>query len=315
MVPRRFLPPTSLLCAFEAAARTQSFTAAARELNLTQSAVSRQIRALEEILGSELFHREKQKVRLSLAGSAYAREIREALTRISGATLGFRANPVGRSLNLAVLPMFAARWLIPRLPRFLAAHPDITINLATRLTPFDFRLEALDAAVHFGVREWPGAEMDFLMHETVVPLCSPAMKQRLDWTCPADLAHAPLLHLVSRPDAWERWFAAMKIDPDEVHGPLFDQFSLITEAARSALGVALLPEFLVRAEVENGSLVKALDAPVASKEAYYLAWPRTHEHYQPLELFRQWMQAEASSIGVPSHRQEPGAVNQISPTR
>lgn len=234
-------------------------------------------------------------MKLTLAGSAYAREIREALNRISGATLGFRANPVGRSLHLAVLPLFAVRWLIPRLPRFLAAHPDITINLAMRLAPFDFRLEAFDAAVHFGPQEWSGAHLDFLMHETVVPLCSSAMKERLCFSCPADLVHAPLLHLVSRPDAWERWFAAMGIDPNEVHGPLFDQFALIAEAARRDLGVALLPEFLAGPEMESGRLVKALNAPLQSSEAYYLAWPHTHEQYEPLELFRVWIGEEMAA--------------------
>ncbi|MES2495998.1 MAG: LysR family transcriptional regulator [Pseudomonadota bacterium] len=293
-VPRRFLPPTSLLCAFEAASRTQSFTVAAQELNLTQSAVSRQIRALEELLGSELFHREKQKVRLTLAGSAYAREIRDALTRISGATLGFRANPGGRSLNLAVLPMFGARWLIPRLPRFLAAHPGIAVNLTTRVVPFDFSLEAFDAAIHFGDSDWPGGELDLLMHETAIPVCNPATKAEISPATPRDLVNAPLLHLVSRPDAWERWFAAMEVDPGEVHGPLFDQFLHLSEAACYGIGIALLPEFLVQPELERGELVVAIDRPQRSDHAYYLAWPSTHEHYPPLELFRQWIIGEAA---------------------
>ena len=118
----------SVLCAFEAAARHQSFTGAALELSLTQSAVSRQIRALEELLGTDLFVRERQTVRLNKAGEAYAREIREALKRVSAATLGFRANPQGGTLNIAILPTFGTRWLAPRLPAFMAANPGITIN-------------------------------------------------------------------------------------------------------------------------------------------------------------------------------------------
>lgn len=288
-ISRRFLPPTALLCAFDAAARSQSFTVAARELHLTQSAVSRQIRALEEMLGAELFHREKQKVKLTLAGNAYAREIRDALSRISNATLNFRATPGGGALNLAVLPTFGARWLMPRLPRFLAAHPDIVVHLTTKLGPFDFRLETIDAAIHFGMSEWPGAQLDFLMSETVMPVCSPSMKRRFGFAEPADLVAAPLLHLVSRPDAWERWFAAMEVDAGEVHGMLMDQFTLSLEASRADLGVALLPEFLIRSELQIGGLVRAIDAPVASDGSYYLAWPDTHSQHPPLEAFRQWI--------------------------
>ena len=292
MTPRRFLPSTSLLCAFDAAARHQSFTLAARELDLTQSAVSRQIRALEELLGSELFHREKQKVKLTLAGSAYAREIRNALTRISRATLNFRANPSGGSLHLAVLPMFGARWLTPRLPRFLAAHPDITLHMTTRFAPFDFRTETVDAAIHFGAAEWPGAELDLLMGETVAPMCSPAMRAQLSAATASDLVDAPLLHLTSRPDGWERWFASMAVDPGEVHGMLFDQFALIAEAARAGIGIGLLPEFLVEAELRDGHLVKALDIPAHQLEHYYLVWPFTHDRHAPLEAFRAWILEE-----------------------
>lgn len=150
LMPRRFLPSLSLLTAFDAAARTGSITKAARELNLTQSAVSRQIKLLEQQLEVELFVRERQTIRLSLAGEVYAREIRDALHRISMASLNLRANPRGGTLNLAILPTFGTRWLAPRLPRFLARHAGITINLVTRLSQFDFRLEPVDAAIHFG---------------------------------------------------------------------------------------------------------------------------------------------------------------------
>src|SRR5690242_8560404 len=122
VLPRRFLPQMSVLAAFEAAARLQSFTAAAEELNLTQSAISRQIRSLEDQLGAELFVRERQTVRLTVAGSSYANEVRRALQLIATATLALRANPNGGTLNLAILPTFGTRWLAPRLPAFLQAH-------------------------------------------------------------------------------------------------------------------------------------------------------------------------------------------------
>src|SRR5690606_6554068 len=170
--PRRFLPSFSLLAAFESAARTGSVTAAANELGLTQSAVSRQIAALEKQLGVPLFRRERQTIRLTLAGDGYAREIREALRRISNASLNLRAHPLGGTINLAVLPLFGARWLAPRLGQFLAQNPGIAVNLISRLEPFDFRFDSIDAAIHFGEGQWPGAELTFLMNEQTVAVCS-----------------------------------------------------------------------------------------------------------------------------------------------
>lgn len=285
----------SLLRAFEASARHQSFTAAADELSLTQSAVSRQIRSLEEVLGADLFVREKQTVRLTLAGEAYAQEIRAALKRISSATLGFRANPQGGALNIAILPTFGTRWLAPRLPQFLAENHGITINLTTRLAPFDFQTETLDAAIHFGLPEWPGAELDFLMKETVVPACSRSLRDAHNFASAADLLNAPLLHLESRPDAWERWFRAMGQEVEEVHGMLVDQFALAAQAAMAGLGVALLPQFLIENELQRGDLVEAISSPMESAERYYLAWPQNRESYPPLTAFRRWIRQAAIS--------------------
>lgn len=291
--PRRFLPPTSVLCAFEAAARLGSFTAAASELHLTQSAVSRQIRALEELLGAGLFVRERQTVRLTVAGDAYATEIREALHRISQATFGFRANPQGGTLNLAILPTFGTRWLAPRLPDFFSAHPEVTVNLSTRLAPFDFRSDPLDAAIHFGLPNWPGAELDELMRETVVPACSPALKKRHRFARPRDLLKVPLLHVSSRPDAWKRWLEAMDVQAANPPGMAVDQFALAAQAAAAGLGVALLPQFLMHEEFARGDLVEAIHAPFEGAERYYLAWPASRVNYPPLKALRDWLRTQA----------------------
>lgn len=288
-IPRRFLPPTSQLVAFEVAARLENFTATAKELNLTQGAVSRQISALEATLGTPLFHRERKKVKLTLAGEIYAREIRDAINRISTATLGFRANPSGGSLNLAVMPTFAARWLVPRLAAFTAANPAVMLNLQTRFGQFDFRSENIDVAIYFGTKHWPGAETEFLMDETVVPVCSPDLRDRLDLRKPSDLLTAPLLHINSRPDAWEKWFAANQIEGLKLHGMLFDQFTSISQAAANGLGIGLLPEFLVGRELASGELVKVIDLPMKNAESYHLAWPSTRTQYSPLRAFRAWL--------------------------
>jgi LysR family glycine cleavage system transcriptional activator len=290
--PRRFLPSISLLAAFEAAARTGNVTAAAKELSLTQSAVSRQIIALEDQLGVELFVRERQTIRLTLAGDGYAREIREALRRISSASLGLRANPHGGTLNLAVLPTFGARWLTPRLARFLDANRGIAINLVTRLSPFDFRTDFLDAAIHFGDPHWPGAELTPLISERVVPACSEAFRQAHGISEPQDLLRAPLLHLTSRPDAWETWLTQNGVAFDGVHGMLFDQFAIAAQAAASGLGVALLPAFLIEQELRRGELVAAVDREMESAGRYYLAYPSERANYPPLSAFRDWIVGE-----------------------
>lgn len=298
MLPaRRFLPSLSLLAAFEAAARTGSVTAAARELQLTQSAVSRQIRLLEEQLGADLFRRERQTIRLTLAGESYVREIREALKRISSASLNLRANPEGGSLNLAILPTFGTRWLAPRLPSFLAANPGVTVNLVTRLQPFDFRLDTIDAAIHFGMPHWPGAELAFLMKETVMPVCSPAFRERYGLGGPASLLSAPLLHMTTRPDAWESWLTENGVPFESVHGMLFDQFSTMAEAAACGLGAALIPAILIEAELRSGALVAA-GAATESAGCYYLAFGGERAGYRPLSAFRRWI-AEQARAGLP----------------
>ncbi|HEY0276324.1 MAG TPA: LysR substrate-binding domain-containing protein [Paenirhodobacter sp.] len=298
--PRRFLPSLSLLQAFEATARLQSVTAAAQELALTQSAVSRQIRALEDQLGTPLFHREKQSLRLTHGATAYAREVREALARISQASMNLRANPHGGTLSLAILPTFGTRWLAPRLPGFLAAHPGITINLVTRLRPFDFATEAVDAAIHFGGADWPGARVLRLMGEQVVPACAPDLAARFGFATVDDLRRAPLLHLTSRPDAWERYLEHHGRDPGNVHGMLFDQFATVAQAAAAGLGVALLPIFLIEDEIAQGRLVRALDLPMRSSEAYHLCWPADQDDHPPLMCFRSWLAAETRAFEAAS---------------
>lgn len=293
--PRRFLPSTALLAAFEAAARTGSVTLAARELSLTQSAVSRQIRLLEEQIEVELFTRERQSIRLTAAGDAYAREVREALRKISTASFNIRANPKGGTLNLAILPTFGTRWLAPRLPKFLAQNAGITINLATRLTYFDFRTEALDAAIHFGPQDWPGVEMMLLRSEEVVPACSPDLKKQYGFSAASDLRKSPLLSISTRPTSWDQWFSIQNIAGGSGQTMYFDQFATVTQAAMVGVGVALLPTFLIQDELASGKLVRALDLPMESTERYYLVWPPERTTHPPLAAFRDWLLGEIAA--------------------
>jgi len=292
--PRSFLPSVALLSAFEAVARLGSITAAAQELNFTQSAVSRQVKALEEQLEARLFVRENQSLRITPAGELYAREIGDALQRIRAASLNIRSNPDGGTLNLAILPTFGSRWLAPRLPRFFALHPGVMLNLKTQLSYFDFRTASFDAAIHFGHPHWPEAELALLRSEEVLPVCSPELKARVGFQHPDDLRQQVLLHLSTRPDAWEQWFSLHGSSRGAAHGMLFDQFATIAEATMVGVGVSLLPSFFIQQELDSGKLVPVVPLPMASAEHYYLAWPVERAMYPPLKAFREWLVAESS---------------------
>jgi len=292
LAPRRYLPSISLLTAFEAASRTESFTAAAQELSLTQGAVSRQIQSLEEQLGVKLFRRERKRVHLTAAGEAYAREIREALKQIARASLTLQANPEGGKLNLAILPTFGTRWLAPRLNDFLAANPGITVNLSTRILPFDLEAEHFDAAIQYGPGTAQGTESVKLLEEDLLPVCAPDLMERLGIRTAADIAKAPLLHIETRPHVWKQWLMAQGISDVPASGMLFDQFATIAQAAGHGVGFALLPRFLIERELEEGRLVVAFDRPLSGVGGYYLVWPRAKGGYPPLVRFRAWIMEE-----------------------
>lgn len=293
--PRRLLPSLPLLTAFEAAARSGSITQAAHELSLTQSAVSRQIKALEEQLGIELFVRQKQKIRLTLGGQNYAREIRDALTKISNASLKLRANPTGNTLTIGVPPTFGARWLTPKLGDFYRQHPEISLNILSRMQRVDFQEDVIDAAIYFGLPDYPDSHMELFRREVMIPVCSPAFAESYRLSDPCDVRCAPLLHLTSRPDAWERWMRVHRVDDTSVRGMLFDQFSTLIEASAAGLGIALIPEFLVREEFSNKRLIRALPLALVPHEAYYLCWPRQRGNQPGLEIFAAWLAEQGHS--------------------
>ncbi len=286
---RRFLPPLPWLTAFEAVARLGSVTAAAAELDLTQGAVSRQIQKLEDLLGLPLFLRERKRLKLTPAGAVYAPQIRQAVGRISAATLALSSNPHGGVLNLAILPAFGAHWLAPRLPDFLGEHPGITVNLATRTAPFDFSLQTFHAAIHFGLAPWPGSEGEMLLEEETVPAASPALLERTAGAASQGLSRLPRLFLETRSDAWERWFILQGYEFQKQSGMQFDQFATMIEAAKSGLGIALLPRYLIGAELKAGTLEPLPEKQPATFGAYFLAWPTGRDPYPPLDAFRAWL--------------------------
>ncbi|WP_412505049.1 LysR family transcriptional regulator [Roseovarius sp. SYSU LYC5161] len=291
--PRRLLPSTASLQALEALDRLGSATAAAQELHLSQSAVSRQLRTLEDQLGVELVIREGRGMVLTPEAAAYAEDVRAALRQITQASLRLTTTPSGGSVNLAILPTFGMRWLVPRLADFTRRHPAVTINLSTRLKPFNFGTEPFDAAIHFGQEDWPGTQAMRLRGEAVVPVCAPALLDGTRIAAPGDLRQLPLMHIETRPDAWPAWFAAHGIAGARVTGTTYDQFGTLTQAALHGLGVALLPDYLVEQDLATGRLVTAWGGPTPMPGAYWLVWPVEKSRSPALMKFRDWLAGQA----------------------
>ncbi|MGQ0611589.1 MAG: LysR family transcriptional regulator [Paracoccaceae bacterium] len=291
MYARRYLPSIPSLLALEAVARLGSASAAAEELNLTQGAVSRQLQVLEGQLGVTLALRERGRLRLTPAAQDFVAEARRALATLSTASLGLRANPGGGALNLAILPAFGMHWLAPRLARFARAHPEVTVNLSTRLKPFDFAATNFDAAIHYGRQDWPGAAYLKLMDEELLAVAAPAL-------LPHPLASAegvlalPLLQLESRPGDWSRWLAHHGEPARRPPAMLFDQFATMIQAARHGLGAALVPTFLLERDLAEGALLAAFGPPVPASGAYYLTHPAAAAPRAPLASFRRWLESE-----------------------
>ncbi|MCP4326424.1 MAG: LysR family transcriptional regulator [Alteromonadales bacterium] len=295
---KKLLPSTSMLSAFDAAARTGSFTNAAKELALTQGAISRQINALEQQLTVKLFHRSRQNITLTEVGKAYAKEINSALSHIRSATLNLMTNPDGGILNIAILPMFGSRWLMPRLANFLEKHPQITINTVSKLSQFDFVHEDVHCAIHFGKADWSQANCTFLMAEESVAVCSPSLLKKIpNRDCSPENKHnfissltgQPLLHISTRPDAWQQWFASQGIETSAQQGMHFEQFSIAANAAVAGLGIALLPKFLIENELQRAELVEVCCTPLKTENAYYLVTPNDKLDYAPVQAFKEWL--------------------------
>lgn len=294
---KRKLPSTQALSCFAAAARHQSFTLAARELSLTQSAVSRQVAALEAFVGVALFRRTQHGMTLTPAGADYARVVAQRLDALERDTLELIGGQgAGGSLTIASVPTFATRWLIPRLPRLAQARPRLQVHIENRTRPFLFDESGIDAALFAGTPEqvarWAGTRARALITEEVVPVCSPALRRGGRPLKPADLARLPLLQQATRPEMWRQWFEAQGVDaPQAMSGPRYELYSMQAAAAIAGLGVALMPTLLVEAELAGGALVPACRVRRASGRHYYLVQPLGEER-PALGLFRDWLAME-----------------------
>ena len=296
----------ALLC-FEAAARHESFTKAAGELALTQSAVQRQVAGLQDFLGVKLFRRARHGIVLTEAALGYSRLVARRLDAMERDTLvvAGRGEAAG-SIDLAVVPTFATRWLMPRLPAFHALHPGIDINFETSTRPFLFADRDFDAAVYAGtaadVANWPGTSATPLLIEEVVPVCAASLIAPRRRIGAAQIALLPLLQQSTRPYAWRQWFEAQGvIGVRDREGPRFDLFSMLAEAATQGMGVALMPTMLIEAELARGELVVPCDRPLRGERSYYLVVPERKIGNPVLEQFRNWL------VSITSGDQQSGS--------
>lgn len=292
---RRKIPSTAALTVFEAAARHQSYTKAADELAVTQSAVCRQIAGLEEFLGVRLFHRSRRGVALTDAGLRYSRHVTARLDEVERDTLDLMANGGGGgALELGVVPTFATKWLLPRLPDFTARHPGIQVHLAARTRPFLFEGSGLDAALHAGDSIWPGTEGMFLMRESLIAVCSPRLLGGRPLTSPADWQRQTLLQQSTRPYVWRQWFASLGLQVEgDMAGPRLELFSMLTEAAMHGMGIALIPRFLIEEELARKALVQAAPHVYLGDRSYSLIYPERKAQNAVLTAFKDWLGEQA----------------------
>jgi LysR family glycine cleavage system transcriptional activator len=285
------------LRAFEAAARERSLTRAAESLHVTHGAISHQIKALESDLGVRLIERAGRGIRLTDEGERFAARVRTAFTELTTAVqeITTRGNP--RLLRVSAVPSFAARWLLPRIGRFLALHPDIDLVVSANLSLVDFQRDDADVAIRYGFGQWESVRSEHMLDDSYFPVCSPRIAGGVPQR-PADLARHTLLRAEDEP--WKPWFEAAGLDWQEpTRGPMFNDSAHMMQAAAEGQGVALARATLLGNDERNGVLVRpfAIEAPAPRR--FYLVYPPRTADSPKLVAFRTWLYAEIAADRKP----------------
>ncbi len=292
------LPPLNALRSFEVAARHLSFTKAAEELHVTHSAISHQIKALEEWLGIPLFRRVNRGLLLTESGQAYLRPVRESFQRLGEATWRLKAKGRSGPLTVSVMPSFASKWLVPRLRRFRERHPDIDVRVSASPDLIDFDREDVDVAVRYGRGNWSrDLRVDLLMHESMFPVCSPKLLEGpLSLRTVQDLRHHTLLTDYDwRVDFWQLWLDAAGVtDLVPQHSLSFNYSNLMLQAAIDGLGVALTQNVLAGDDLAAGRLVRLFEVSLPTDYAYYVVTPALTATRPKIVAFREWLVDEAN---------------------
>jgi LysR family transcriptional regulator, glycine cleavage system transcriptional activator len=291
---RSVAPQLRAVQAFAAVARIGSVVGAAQELAVTPSALSHLIRQLEQRIGVALFARAGRGLRLTAEGEQLASSVVPALASITEALSGFARR--GTELRISTLSTFAVRWLIPRLSRFQAKHPDIEIFLSTSTRAVDLSTETFDCAIRFGRGNWSGIGMDELYREELIPACSPQWVAASGVRSPGDLGRAKLLHARARRQDWSRWLSAAGLGHlDTQAGPIFETRALAIQAAIAQMGVAIVDPRFIEAELAAGQLTIPFGPALPIDTGYWLVWRPGRETGRPLAAFRQWLAHEVES--------------------
>ena len=295
------LPGLNGLRAFEAAARHLSFTRAADELHVTQTAISHQIRKLEDQLGVKLFLRRIRAVELTREGEAYLPPVRAAFEDLRQATARLRG-PGGNSVvTVSTTASLAAKWLVPRLADFQAQHPAIEIRLTTTTALIDLAADGIDLGIRYGRGNWPGLRAEWLMAEDIFPVCSPALLAGAKPLArPEDLAEHTLLHMSLYPDEWQHWFTAAGL-PARLGARLgarpgltFDLSLMALAAAIDGLGVALGRTAYVEADLAAGRLIKPFDFVLPAEAGFYVVTPHGDGVRPEVASFAAWLHGTAA---------------------
>ena len=287
------LPSLNGLRAFEAAARHLSFTLAAAELNVTQTAISHQIKRLEEELGLRLFVRKNRALALTPKAKAYLPGVRAAFNDLRLATDQLLRKDDDSVLTISTLASLAAKWLLPRLSTFQEAHPKIDVRITTSTSLVDFRSGDVAAAIRYGRGNWQGVKAQWLMADELFPVCSPALLNRR-LRCPEDLAHQTLLHTSGGyDDDWRQWLTAAGLPTDISKPPsrTFDLIFMTVQAAIDGIGVAMGRTSYVQDDIAKGRLVVPFKIALPADAGFYLVSPEAIDDPPKLKLFRQWLLA------------------------
>jgi len=295
------LPQLSAIQGFEAAARHASFKRAADELNLTQSAVSHQVKALEDFLGVALFERSGNRLALTREGRDYLVEVTAGLERLVAGTERICCAGSPAVLSVRGTPAFIARWLTPRLDRFREVAPGIELRLGTGLPPTDFSSRDVDVVVHWGEAPMPGVRIDPFLSSIRFPVCSPDLLRRAGpFRRPADLARVTLLHDMVG-DAWQGWLERLGAASFAYErGPTFEHCELTLGAAERGQGVALAYGALIERELAHGTLVRLFEAATEPVLIYSLACLAGRAEVPKIAAFRAWIMTEVATTG-PRH--------------